>query len=106
MEQRTFNGYPLALGSIIGFMCGNIAGSALMGVENPTKEQIDEAMALNGGGRAKLGPGQVSDESELMMCLLYALAESRGKLDIDCIMKHYTQWGGLERISNFPNVFR
>jgi ADP-ribosylglycohydrolase len=98
MEQRAFNIYPLGLGSIIGFMCGNAAGSYLTGINEPTEEQINKALELSGGGRAELGPGQVSDESELLMCLLYALSESRGVLDINCIIKYYTKWAGLERL--------
>jgi len=101
MEERAFNIYPLGLGSIIGFMCGNAAGSYLKGIDKPTEDQIDKALTLSGGGEAGLGPGQVSDESELVMCLLYALAESFGVLDIDLIINYYTKWVGLKRIRKY-----
>lgn len=103
MEQRKFGIYPLGLGSIIGFMCGDAAASYLSDTENPTEEQIEEAMKLTGGGKPGLGPGQVSDESELLMCLLYALEESRDMLDINCIRKYYNRWAKLERIRNISN---
>ena len=43
-------------------------------------KDVDEAMLLKGGGQMKLGPGQVTDDSELAWCLACGLRESEGKL--------------------------
>jgi len=38
---------------------------------------------MPGRGTWKLAPGQVTDDSELAMCLLRALDEGNGKLDMN-----------------------
>jgi len=49
-------------------------------------------MTMPGGGCWNIPPGQVTDDSELAMCLLNALVESNGKLDLKEICKWYGKW--------------
>ena len=37
---------------------------------------MNECMKMPGGGPHKVGPGQVTDDSELAMCLMQAIIES------------------------------
>ncbi len=37
------------------------------------KSLIDNALQFSGGGILKVGPGQVTDDSEMAMCLLHSL---------------------------------
>ena len=47
---------------------------------------------MEGGGTWKLAPGQVTDDSELAMCLMQGLINSRGKLDINELNTMYGKW--------------
>jgi ADP-ribosylglycohydrolase len=42
---------------------------------------MDECMKMPGGGVFKIGPGQITDDSELAMCMLHGLANSGNKYD-------------------------
>ena len=39
-----------------------------------------------------LAPGQITDDSELAMCLMHGLTEGKGKLDPKAIVKYYGLW--------------
>ena len=51
-------------------------------------------MPMPGGGPHGLNPGQTTDDGELTMCLLQALAETTAAdtLDIDVIASWYKKW--------------
>lgn len=50
-------------------------------------------MTLPGGGPMELNPGQVTDESELAMCLMTALKGMKlNELNIEKIAKQYARW--------------
>ena len=58
-------------------------------------------MKMPGGGTFEVGPGQVTDDSEMAMCLMWALVEANeGKagsflereLNSDLIAKWYANW--------------
>lgn len=49
-------------------------------------------MKMEGGGCWKLAPGQITDDSELAMCLMHSLVEGNGKLNTGNIVKYYGQW--------------
>lgn len=56
---------------------------------------MEECMEMNGGGPWKLGPGQVTDDSEMAMCLMHGLilgTKEVGELDINAIAFMYQQW--------------
>lgn len=62
--------------------------------------QIQYCMTMPGGGPHKVGPGQITDDSEMAMCLMWALVEANdGKkddqereLNADTIAKWYANW--------------
>jgi len=47
---------------------------------------------MRGGGFWKVQPGQVTDDSELAMCLLRGLVAGRGKLDLFQVALYYGHW--------------
>jgi len=47
---------------------------------------------MPGGGAHNVGPGQITDDGELTMCLLHGLSEGKGKLDTTEIVRFYAQW--------------
>ena len=47
---------------------------------------------MEGGGCWALAPGQITDDSELAMCLMHGLVEGNGKLNTANIVKYYGQW--------------
>ena len=63
-----------AYGTILGAFVGDAAGAPLEFLDqNEMKVLIDNALSFSGGGALKVGPGQVTDDSEMAMCLLHAL---------------------------------
>ena len=49
-------------------------------------------MKMEGGGHWELAPGQITDDSELAMCLMHGLLEGKGKLNAAAIVKYYGKW--------------
>jgi len=41
----------------------------------PSEQEMDMCMQMNGGGMFNVGPGQVTDDSELAMSLLSGICE-------------------------------
>ncbi|TNV79665.1 hypothetical protein FGO68_gene3774 [Halteria grandinella] len=74
-----------AFGSVIGAFIGDAAGAYLEfrrgGSLASKTDEVKHAIAMNGGGYWNIGKGQVTDDSELAMCLLHGLA--RGETDRD-----------------------
>ena len=44
-----------------------------------TDEEVKEILEMPGGGPFNLEPGQVTDDSELAMCLLWAISHTKEK---------------------------
>jgi len=84
----------LANGCILGAFCGDAIGSYLEFRERERicEEDIREAMEMYGGGPFELGPGQITDDSELALCLGHGLVSGNGKLDINKIADQYRKW--------------
>ena len=53
---------------------------------------VEKALRFEGGGVFSVGPGQITDDSELAMCLLHGLIEGNGDLDINKIRDYYVMW--------------
>ena len=49
-------------------------------------------MSMPGGGCHKVAPGQVTDDSELSMCLMRGLVAGNGLLDLKETCKQYANW--------------
>lgn len=82
----------LIKGCVIGAFCGDAAGATLEWVTNWTETAVSEALQMNGGGPLRVGKGQVTDDSEMAMCLAHVLAKSEGKLILKNIAAKYRIW--------------
>ena len=47
---------------------------------------------LKGGGKLNVGPGQVTDDSEMAMCLLQAAFFDSKHLNLELILKSFRDW--------------
>jgi len=98
-----------AQGCVFGAFIGDAAGSYVefMRKSNITKAMVERAMTLGGGGPFKLGPGQITDDSEMAMAILHGLVPNsetiRGPpepvklaselpLDISGIQMYFNRW--------------
>ena len=72
---NTFEGF--ATGSILGAFVGDATGGHReFAVITLTDEEMAETMSMPGGGPWNKAPGQITDDSELAMCLLWGLINS------------------------------
>jgi len=53
---------------------------------------VNNAFSMPGGGCHRVGKGQITDDSELAMCLLHALAEGKGQILNNKIAEYYAKW--------------
>lgn len=58
---------------------------------------MDKCMQMPGGGPFRLAGGQVTDDSELAMCIMHGLVSNKeeiqkGSLDINKIAVRYRDW--------------
>jgi ADP-ribosyl-[dinitrogen reductase] hydrolase len=68
-----------ALGAVLGALVGDAAGAVLEFFGRPIEEaDVTGALAMPGGGTWGVAPGQITDDGELTMSLLRALAEAPG----------------------------
>ena len=58
----------------------------------PAFSDVSNAFELNGGGLHRLGPGQITDDSELSICLLQGLLEGHSLLNLNIIASKYGKW--------------
>lgn len=68
-----------AFGSVFGAFVGDSTGSYLEFSRkiNITEKLAKEALDLNGGGPFRVGPGQMTDDSEMAMCILHGLVPEK-----------------------------
>jgi ADP-ribosyl-[dinitrogen reductase] hydrolase len=87
-----------AMGCLLGGMVGDAAGAVLeFSSGGPLKpEVVERAMRMPGGGVHNVGPGQITDDGELDLALLAALAEatasSSSDFPIEAIAANYITW--------------
>ena len=77
---------------ILGAWVGDAIGGVLEFGGVPSRGAVDEAFRMCGGGVHKLGPGQVTDDSEMGISLLRGLVAGRGRLDLNQIASYYGKW--------------
>lgn len=71
-----------AFGSMIGAFVGDSMGSLVEFIECAVPdERLDEVMEMPGGGPHKVGPGQITDDSEMAMAMMWALTRKEKKLE-------------------------
>lgn len=91
MEQVMDHAY----GCLLGLLCGDAAGATLEFFRKPITEKIvEDAMKMPGGGQLCVGPGQVTDDSELAMSLAYALYDKHPQngFPIEAVSSSYSEW--------------
>lgn len=81
-----------ALGAILGALIGDAAGAPLEFMSPPpTLADAQRALTMPGGGVWRVAPGQITDDGELTMCLLRALAAAP-TFDLETIAREYAEW--------------
>jgi len=81
-----------ALGCILGAFLGDALGAILEMKDEITPQDVEAAKNFVGGGHFDLGPGQITDDSELAICIMQGLKGSPGVLDMDLIAENYARW--------------
>lgn len=81
-----------ALGCVFGAFIGDAIGSRLEFKSSCSEQDVNDALLMEGGGSMGLGPGQVTDDSELAWSLAKGLIESGAILDLNKIVKYYGDW--------------
>lgn len=81
-----------AFGCVVGAFCGDAAGGPLEFSPVFNDEAIKNAIEMKGGGKLHLGPGQITDDSELSLCLAWGLFHSKTVLDLEKIAFWYRSW--------------
>ena len=82
-------------GCMLGGWVGDAAGASLeFHVGIITDEDVARAMTMPGGGKLSIGPGQVTDDSELEIAMLHALIKNipLSGYPINDIMNNYLEW--------------
>ena len=81
-----------AMGTILGALAGDAAGAVLEFFGRPITEiDVRHALSMPGGGVWNVAPGQVTDDGELTMSLLEALAEEPEN-PTEAAAKRYARW--------------
>lgn len=84
-----------AFGAFLGVLCGDAAGATLEFTPvKITAEMARRAMHMPGGGNWRVGPGQITDDSELALSLAHTLTINapREGLPLDDIASKYHEW--------------
>ncbi|CAI2369180.1 unnamed protein product [Moneuplotes crassus] len=85
--------FDRAKGSVIGALCGDAIGAVLEFCRGEiTEERATEALTMPGGGVFQVGPGQITDDGELAICLLHGLVEGEGKFLEAEVANYYGRW--------------
>lgn len=90
-----------AFGALFGAYTADSCGSFLEFEEQPVDEdRMNQCMEMPGGGPHSVAGGQITDDSELSMCMMWGLIKSNeGKksgnesvLNVDRIADYYRKW--------------
>lgn len=81
-----------ALGSVLGAFIGDALGSYIESRTNISSSLLHKTLEMPGGGPYLLGVGQVTDDSELAMCMMRGLIEGTGEMNLDKIADYYGRW--------------
>ena len=86
------NKQQVGRGSILGALVGDAAGATLEFLpQTPTRSQVKQAMAMVGGGALRTAPGQITDDGEMAICLMHALA-GEDSFSIERVAINYLMW--------------
>ena len=81
-----------AFGAVLGAFIGDALGAYIEFQNDISPPLLQETLTMPGGGPFHLGQGQVTDDSELAMCMIRGLLAGKGKLDMDAIAGYYRSW--------------
>lgn len=82
-------------GAFLGCLVGDAAGGTLEFLhEELTPAILHNAMNMKGGGRLKLGPGQITDDGETSVCLMQALLSNDPAYGFptQAVFSNYHRW--------------
>lgn len=82
----------IATGCFLGALVGDALGAFLEFKRAITEVDVKEAFKMKGGGVHKLGPGQITDDSEMAMSLAHGLVQGKRTLDLNAIASRYGLW--------------
>ena len=69
-----------AFGSVMGAFVGDASGAVLEFYnQRITEQDVDWALKMNGGGENEMGPGQITDDSEMAMCIMHGLCHEQSE---------------------------
>ncbi len=93
LPRNLSEAHSAGYGAIVGALVGDAAGGVLEFLgRRPTRQDVDRALSMPGGGVFGLAPGQITDDGELTLCLLRALAERDGRYDPSLAARYYIDW--------------
>ena len=79
-----------AFGCILGAFAADACGSYLEFEREVASEAVmDACMQMPGGGPFRLAKGQITDDSELAMCLMWALVQSGKSEGGDAVFSNF-----------------
>lgn len=84
--------FDRVFGCVAGAFCGDAAGGPLEFIPMFDETTLNNALEMKGGGKMKLGPGQITDDSELALCLAWGLYETKPVLNLENIAIRYRSW--------------
>lgn len=81
-----------ARGCLVGAFVGDAAGGTLEFLgRRPSRDEVDRALAMTGGGVFRLAPGQITDDGELAIALARALSGATS-YPLERVANHYHSW--------------
>ena len=84
--------HDLDMGAVLGALIGDAAGATLEFLgRQPTAVEVEQALGMCGGGIWNTAPGQVTDDGELTLALLQALA-GQPRYDVNRAARAYRRW--------------
>ena len=81
-----------ALACVLGAFIGDALGAYIEFRRTITPELLQETLLMKGSGSHGLGVGQVTDDSEMAICLASGLINGEGMLNMDLISQYYAAW--------------
>ncbi len=78
-------------GAFFGFLIGDIVG-AHVAFKIYNLHEIPSALLMNGGGTYNLGPGQGTDQTEMLFSTAYGLIDGGSVYNPDLMAKRYLNW--------------
>lgn len=86
------NNEQVGKGSILGALVGDAAGATLEFIgRQPSRLEVLNAMKMVGGGWWRTAPGQITDDGEMALCLMHALA-GQEQFSIERVAQQYLRW--------------